>query len=478
MILLMAALSALSFFDPACADSASSLADSLRAEVSGKGGRDFPCDAAGGFDPIFAPSPSGQAPRIRSAWAGSETETLGSSARFRHKSESDAWASKLELRRDTLSQAQLGWRNESWRVSAGNVEDASMPMRPAWLPRRNLPRSWMPAMQPIPGLSASPARVGAHYGFRGGSVYALRAFGALRPSGSPQGESPWSLRHAAGGMESSLWGRPSWHLGETRVFRDGKDSVAEHWASLGLATPEKALSVDAAWSGTRDNPSGGYALGIQARQPLGRGQGEIIFRQRSPDWSSNWDPGWMAPETDSLSRQWGAGEFALRLRLPVSSASFLEGEGWQTWVSRGRTRRAGMRGRAWTRRRGLSLEIRGAHWQSLASDAVAEFRGSLAGRVRIGEKAKWEWDARREWGSRSLRSETELSLDWEWMRANWKPGIRLRTDAADSLRTSLFLGGRVRLAANWSLEARGTLDLRPAYRPPEWQAALHYQGGR
>ena len=401
-----------------------------------------------------------------------------------HRTETDLWNSRLELHRDTLSHAQLGLHRGLWDVHLGDIKDTLLPLRPSWLSISSQPQHWTPNSESEwAGIrNHNPIRAGASLRLPQGRLFLLRAWQALQPAGSaPQPES-WNLQHVAWGVESSLSGHPSMHMGETHLSRLGADSLSERWISLQLASPQKQVELHWAWLGSQAIPLGGQAWGARVFQPLGAlGILEGLFTQRGRGWSSAWDRDWRIPkrDSDSLLSSWGAGEFALRLRIPLSQQSFLESESWQTWKPGGQLHRAGIRGRMGLSRNNVHMEIAGNQAQTLSSKDSTRFHTQLTSRVLVGENWQWEWETRHDWVEGVNRQAMGLALNKLWMRIHWRPGIRVKTADEDSIGASPFLGAQIRLGSGWTGEAQSVWDLvSPFYQPVKWKVSIQYSGGK
>ncbi len=259
--------------------------------------------------------------RSRALLSLSQTDGGSPVSIFRHESESDRWESRADLREDSLVHVRLGWRDQGWRISAGDVEDASMPMRPAWLAHRSNPQGIAPVLKVAMGYAAP--------GFR---AYALRAWDEPRLPNSRSPESPVDFRHWTGGVEFSSPLHFSLHVLETRISENGTDSISEQRIALSLGTPKRTMEIDEAWNGSWENPEG---------------------------------------------------QFALRLRIPLYRGASAQGEGWNVWGAGGSPHGAGMRGRFSWSDHGLHFEMRGSHSESWSSSGTLRTNCLLAWRAEM-----------------------------------------------------------------------------------------------
>ena len=148
----------------------------------------------------------------------------------------------------------------------------------------------------------------------------MSAWDRLQGSNVPPWEKPWDLHQITAGASGQFPWVASLLVSETKISRDDADSLADHLVGLGLASPQQRLVLNGAWSSSRQNPSGGFALGAKWMQPINSARLELTLRQRSKDWVPAWDPTYYPDAEVDSSALLGAGEGIASLRIPFHAA--------------------------------------------------------------------------------------------------------------------------------------------------------------
>ena len=415
----------------------------------------------------------------------SMTQTPGSSMKstIRHRAESKGWSHRIELREDSLTRRQLGWRGNGWHFLAGDMSDTTMPLLPLWLPRRSLPNGWKAASEPDALFPATSIPQGVGAGVTSGKLqaYAVSAWDPVQTGNVPPWEKPWELHHIAAGAAISLPWIASLNISETRVSRSGQDSTADELIALGLASPHKLIELDGAWSSTRQNPSGGLALGAKMNQTFANSSRlEITLRQRNSDWTSSWDPTYSSASTKDSSA-WGAGEAIASLTLPFrihDGKALAKSEAWMAWNPKASTRKEGMRSDVEWHRKDVHVELRGLYRQWITATGYQGFHDFLSLETGLGRFPEWRTGVYRMWDKNSTRQGMSFAVDMHLTDLHLRPGVQLESNKNQELSGVASLWLHWKLSGGWTFAANGAAPCGSnlALNQMRWQAALNYAG--
>ncbi len=485
---------------PACADSASWAGErDFWFEAPLESGHPEECDPEESL--LFSREPVPSRARESNRASLALTRAPGGEARsvVRSQAVREGWTHRVEMRGDTLARRQLGWEGHGWRVVAGDLADTAMPVWPRALPRRALPTGWRPAR----GLPedwaelSSPLPQGLALGvvqpaWRG---YALRAWNPVESGREPPWHDAWDMRHTAGG--GALTPTPggwtgSLHFSDTRVTREGVDSVSEQLVAAGLASPRRGAVLTGMLSESRRTQGAGWLLAADLRHAVrgGNARGasvDLTLRQRDGDWASSWDPAWSraAAERDTVDRDWGAGEARLAGRLPFRrpdvrrEQGFVRGETWRAWNPAAGTSRQGVRGTFAWREEDARIEFSGTHRTSRAASGSVSLYRHLQADTRMESPPRWRVTAWRAWNRDGpLRSGMFVGAEPSFGQWMLRPGLRLEVDRHDALGGLASLGLRYGRGSGWRLDGYGTLPVWPAVdaESMRWRVTLHYSG--
>ena len=376
---------------------------------------------------------------------------------------------------------------------AGDLDDPELPVWPAGLPRRTLPRGWRRAsIGPGDPLNASHALSSPYpQGLSVGVVqphwkaWAARAWNPVETGDEPPWSPAWDLRHASTGIALSLPWTVSAQFTETRIQRGAADSVAEQQWATGLASPGEDMTLVGALSKARreegsEGGSIGWALATALHHRFGNSMTlEVTARQRDDDWASSWDPAVtdaVIAAADSSDAGWGAGEFRLAGRTPL-----LEAETWRAWNPVAGTRREGVRGRATWRGENARVDLTGTRRSARAASGSVSLYRYLEAETRLEENPRFRLAAYRAWnGSGPTRTGLFLGMeplfekDGRSLRV--PSGLRVETDADDRLSAQASLGARWVFARGWNLDAVATAPCYPRWNAEEtrWRVTVNY----
>jgi hypothetical protein len=418
----------------------------------------------------------------------------------RHSAARNGWDDRIELHDDAPGRWRLGYTGDGWRVVAGEMTDTALPAWPRGLPRRALPVGWR-AAQGMEGTEENPRLLSAPVpqGIAAGALhtrwkaYALRAWNPVETGEEPPWNDAWNLRHTAMGFSASTGASVSlpWtaslHLADTRIARDGVDTLSERLYAAGLASPAQGknggVDLSAALSESDASRSAGWFIAVALRREFERGgKASLTLRQRSGAWTSAWDPaiaedaayGAIDPDEADDSEGAGAGEIRVSGRLPFHGESerrasrfesgFARGEAWSAWNPRAGgsgTSRRGTRVALGRRAGDARLELSGTHRVSRsASGSLSVYRLAQA-EARVESFPGWRASAWRSWnGEGPLRTGLFVGLEPAWETLRLAPGFRLE-ETSEGFEGRAVLEARLRLGG-WSLDASAALPCGPA----------------
>ncbi len=405
----------------------------------------------------------------------------------RHQAQGNGWNSRVEFRNDSLARKQLSWTSPStssgtWRVLAGDMNDPAMPIWPRWLPRRALPIGWSatPESDELISTTSIPQGLGAGVSTDNWKAYAVSAWDPVQGSGVPPWEKPWELHQFTAGVMTVLPWFASLQLSETRITRNGQDSVADQLVAAGLTSPQQRLALNGAWSSSRQNQDGGYALGAKWTQPfVNSGQLQITLRQRSNDWISVWDPTYSPTADHDSTALAGAGEGIANLHLPFrmnDGKGLATSEAWASWNPQTSAHKLGTRGTVEWHRRDLFFEMRALHREWTYASGTSGFHNFLAMDTRLGRYPEWRAGVYRIWEKNSTRNGLSLAADAKWSDLRIRPGVLLESDKDQNLSSTASLWMHWRITKSWRIETDGSVPCGSDFSLSQmrWRATLRY----
>jgi hypothetical protein len=376
----------------------------------------------------------------------------------------------------------LAYSGDGWRVATGEMTDTALPAWPRGLPRRALPIGWKSAhgTEESPRMLSAPVPQGVAVGalHTRWKAWALRAWNPVQSGEEPPWNKAWDLRYSAAGVSVSLPWTASLHVADTRIARDGVDTLSERLFAAGLASPGRGAEIGAALSESdARRGAGGFLAAALRREFEGGSTVALTLRQRSGGWASAWDPAisedeaYTAPEGEEDERGEfapGAGEIRASGRMPFREegvkreSGFARGEAWSAWNPGAGTNRRGARLALGHRAGDARLEISGTHRVSrAASGSVSVYRLAQAD-VEIESFPRWRTSAWRAWnGEGPLRTGIFVGAAPAWKALRLTPGFRLEANARGRFESLASVDARVHLG-EWSLEASAALPCGPA----------------
>ncbi len=408
---------------------------------------------------------------------------------LRHSAARDGWDHRAEMRDDAPGRWRLGYSGDGWRIVAGEMTDTALPAWPRALPRRSLPVGWRAARgtetDPLPLSAPVPQGIALGTLRAGWKAYALRAWNPVETGREPPWNEPWDLRHAAAGTAFDVGdggGAPPWtaslHLSETRIGRNGRDTLSERLLAAGLSSRAQGVDLAAALSESDAAGSGGWFAAAHLRHRFDIGaEASLLVRQRGAGWVSAWDPAiakdaahGLASDSDEAGEdgEAGAGEARVSGRLPFREngsrreAAFVRGEAWRAWNPPAGTWRQGARATLGRRLDDARLELSATHRASRAASGSVSLYRFVRAEAELESFPRPRAEAWRAWnGDGILR--TGLLLGMEPRGRAWRvsPALRLESDAAGDIEGLALLETRLRLAPGWNLEASGALPCLP-----------------
>jgi hypothetical protein len=416
----------------------------------------------------------------RASFSVSGSPHEGARTIARHAAARNGWDDLVELRDDEPGRWRLGYSGEGWRVAAGEMTDTALPPWPRGLPHRALPAGWRAAQgtgeSPRPLSAPVPQGVAVGALHARWKAWALRAWNPVETGEEPPWSEAWNLRYSAAGASVSLPWTASLHLADTRIARDGVDTLSERLVAAGLSSPGRGIEVDAALSESGARRGAGGFLAAALRHAFERGgEAALTLRQRSGDWTSAWDPAvaedavYAADDSDAPEEENpGAGEIRISGRMPFREegarreSGFARGEAWSAWNPDVGTSRRGARLALGRRAGEARLEVSGTHRVSrAASGSLSTYRLAQAD-AEIEGFPRWRASAWRAWnGDGPLRTGMFVGAEPAWRTVRVAPGFRLETNARGRFEGLASLDARMRLGG-WNLEASAALPCAPA----------------
>ena len=426
----------------------------------------------------------------RASFSVSRTPSSPMKSVLRHHARANGWNTQFELRGDSLTRRQLAWNHNGWRLLAGDMNDPAMPLGPRWLPRRSLPLGWKASPEAASFLPTSsiPQGLGAGVETENWKSYVASAWEPVQGGGATPWEKPWELRQFTAGVMTAIPAmldedRPwftSLQFSETRITRDGEDSVTDQLIAVGIASPQQRLSLNGAWSSTRQNPDGGFAAAAKWIQPLGReARMELMLRQRDKNWTSVWDPTY-SPDDIKDSSAWGTGEGSLAFHIPFhanNGKGNVNTESWSAWNQSAATRKFGMRGTAEWTRNDARFEARGSHRQSTGVSGSTSARDFISLETALGRVPEWQAGIYRDWSNGSfLRQGFSLAAEARLSGFRVRPGMQFESSEDQDLSALASLWLRWKFQRGWTWEANGSIPCFPNFAEGEtrWRMTLNY----
>jgi hypothetical protein len=403
---------------------------------------------------------------------------------LRQEARQNGWHHRIEVRDDTLTRKRLGANAENakgggWRWTLGDLDDPNLPVWPALLPRRTLPRGWRHAAkrgEAAAGLS-SPVPQGIAAGAYGPrwKAWAARGWNPVITGGEPSWSDAWNLHHAVTGVSLSFPWTLVARVSDTRIVRNEADSVAEQTGSVEFSSPKEDFHLlGAVLRSPRNEHRQGWALATQWEHRFGKAvNASLLARQRNTDWTSVWDAAVTEADANAVESEvgwrsasgWGAGEVRLSGQATIRGGDGSL-EAWRAWDPATGRRHAGARGSAGWRPEWGRFAMTGTLRRSRAASGSESQSGRIEGEVqtrseRLPNGAVTLYHAWNDAGP------THTGMLWGWDPeldpVKFTAGGRVDLDAHDRLTAQASAGVRWGFARGWKLTASSTSPLLPRW---------------